>query len=605
MKLGRLSSIVGNAVRVLRDALLHRDATQTAVDISILEDRILYSASPLIQFAEVMQDVDAEFDQVDQIEQDPKTNLLRGLSAADSFDSTASIADLSYLMSGNSEGLLSYSESAESFFDGDLSADYLEDAMSVNPVVEEPVRREIVFIDRSVDDYQQLVDGLREAVYIEIETVFLDDQSDGIAQISAALAERTDLVGIHIISHGNSAGIQLGNLWLSSSTLNSHAEEVSGWRDSLSDSADLLFYGCDLAQSSEGRELLREISALCDCDVAASSDDTGAESLGGDWDLEFILGDIETEVVLNEAMQQTWLGLLEASTPGIAIWRENGSSSPEYELWNGVAFEPEQLAANVAEWRIIEGAEAPTRDEIILVGVDASGTIEGQMWDGSAWSALPFALATVTSSTDWGFDVAYESQSGDAILAWNNGTTGTNNVSYRVWDGATWSAELSFASPLAGEATQVRMASAADTDVLTMIVTNADSHDYAAIWTGSSWSSTQLLGTATAGESSDSDAIFESQSGEFLIVYDDTLAATDLQYYSGSFAGFGTNGTLAAPVGVTGDPVFVTLAADINSDNVAVAVTTTANEVWFAQWDGNTWGDEVLVTSTFSTNNAQ
>ncbi len=43
----------------------------------------------------------------------------------------------------------------------------------------------------------------------------------------------------------------------------------------MSADADLLFYGCDLAATDDGRELMNQVGAECDCDVAASDDLTG------------------------------------------------------------------------------------------------------------------------------------------------------------------------------------------------------------------------------------------------------------------------------------------------------------------------------------------
>ena len=62
-------------------------------------------------------------------------------------------------------------------------------------------------------------------------------------------------------------------------------------RDS-SEDADLLFYGCDLAGNESGEDLVEFVSAVTGADVAASNDLTGAQELGGDWELEVNVGDI-------------------------------------------------------------------------------------------------------------------------------------------------------------------------------------------------------------------------------------------------------------------------------------------------------------------------
>ena len=64
------------------------------------------------------------------------------------------------------------------------------------------------------------------------------------------------------------------------------------WGDSLTADADILIYGCNLAESDEGRELLQDIALLTEADVAASTDLTGSGS-DADWHLEYHIGVVE------------------------------------------------------------------------------------------------------------------------------------------------------------------------------------------------------------------------------------------------------------------------------------------------------------------------
>ncbi|MDP6057849.1 MAG: DUF4347 domain-containing protein [Pirellulaceae bacterium] len=126
------------------------------------------------------------------------------------------------------------------------------------------LRRELVVIDTSADDYQQLVDDLleQESDSREFEVFILDADRDGIEQISELLEGYSDLDAIHIISHGNDGNVGLGNAWLNSDTINGYAGQVADWQDAMSGDADLLFYGCNLAQSENGQTLIDGISAV-------------------------------------------------------------------------------------------------------------------------------------------------------------------------------------------------------------------------------------------------------------------------------------------------------------------------------------------------------
>ncbi|MGH8489367.1 MAG: DUF4347 domain-containing protein, partial [Gammaproteobacteria bacterium] len=167
-------------------------------------------------------------------------------------------------------------------------------------------RREIVFIDTSVEDYQKLIAGIDPSA----EVVLLDATRDGVEQIAEALAGRSGIDAIHIISHGDDGAIQLGGSRLYFDSLLENANNIAGWGKALSADGDILIYGCDVAGSAEGQRLIDELSRLTGADVNASDDPTGAAALGGDWNLEFRAGAIETKVALSEQAQAQWDGLL-------------------------------------------------------------------------------------------------------------------------------------------------------------------------------------------------------------------------------------------------------------------------------------------------------
>ena len=48
------------------------------------------------------------------------------------------------------------------------------------------------------------------------------------------------------------------------------------------------------------------LAAVCDCDVAASDDATGHNELGGDWLLEYQVGEVSTNVAFGYAAQSSW-----------------------------------------------------------------------------------------------------------------------------------------------------------------------------------------------------------------------------------------------------------------------------------------------------------
>lgn len=104
--------------------------------------------------------------------------------------------------------------------------------------------RELVFVDTGTQNYQELVDDLVGAAEDgrEFEVVLLDRSENGIEKISQVLSERNNLDAIHLVSHGDGRGIQLGSTRLDVDTAAGYAGGIASWASSLDANADLLIY---------------------------------------------------------------------------------------------------------------------------------------------------------------------------------------------------------------------------------------------------------------------------------------------------------------------------------------------------------------------------
>ncbi len=189
------------------------------------------------------------------------------------------------------------------------SEDSLLEALST---VEPPSdRREVVFVDTSVENYQELVAGITATA----EIILIDPSKDGIEQMAAALNGQTDLDAIHVISHGNQAELLLGTARLTLESMETeYADELSIIQQALTQEADFLIYGCNFGEGELGQEAAAKLAELTGADIAASDDLTGAELLGGDWDLEVQTGSIETAVVIDATTQASYAGTLDITS---------------------------------------------------------------------------------------------------------------------------------------------------------------------------------------------------------------------------------------------------------------------------------------------------
>lgn len=156
---------------------------------------------------------------------------------------------------------------------------------------------EIAFINGNLADLSDLIASLRPG----IEVVVLDPAADGLAQIAQALDGRSGLAAIHLIGHGSTGVLQLGDAELDAAYLQAHAGVLADIGGSLSAGGDILVYGCDTGAGAAGGEFVRVLAEATGADVAASDDPTGGSAAGGDWTLEVTAGQVETAAAVGAA----------------------------------------------------------------------------------------------------------------------------------------------------------------------------------------------------------------------------------------------------------------------------------------------------------------
>ena len=151
--------------------------------------------------------------------------------------------------------------------------------------------REVIVIDAGVSDWKTLIAGLSP----DIPVILLPVGGNGLEALAVALAGYGSLDALHLVSHGGSGRLNLGDLHLTSANLGEQGSALSAIASHLAGNSDVLVYGCSVAAGEGGQTFVQELSAaLGGADIAASTDRTGPLVLGGDWDLEFAEGEIET-----------------------------------------------------------------------------------------------------------------------------------------------------------------------------------------------------------------------------------------------------------------------------------------------------------------------
>ena len=249
-----------------------KDSDPDLCDLVVLEQRVLYSAAPIpVDAVEVVEDFDADAEEC---------HFSAGEDIENCFGEIFEAMDSLAL---DEDGIVSSSE--------------------------------LIVVDTSLEGYETLVNDILLASDSSrnFEIVYIDENEDGIEKLTGIFANRQGLDAVHLVTHGADGELELGSSTLDIETLNESESVISQWRFALDRDADFLIYGCNVAETESGEDFVQRFSDIVETDVAASADLTGHAELGGDWDFEFQVGQIEATAAFSIDAQADWLGTLEAN----------------------------------------------------------------------------------------------------------------------------------------------------------------------------------------------------------------------------------------------------------------------------------------------------
>ncbi|XHX79436.1 MAG: Calx-beta domain-containing protein [Stenomitos frigidus ULC029] len=180
----------------------------------------------------------------------------------------------------------------------------LVDPLSVNRPSQSS--RSLLFMDGGVADYQMLLAGVSSGTEVHL----LDSSQDAVTQITNTLLGRNGISSLHIVSHGEAGGLDFGTGKLNLQELPEYAAQLQSWSKALTDDADILLYGCNVAQGELGKAFTSILSQLTGADIAASDDLTGGALLGGNWTLETATGFVESSLAFTSATTDRYAPVL-------------------------------------------------------------------------------------------------------------------------------------------------------------------------------------------------------------------------------------------------------------------------------------------------------
>lgn len=226
------------------------------------------------------------------------------------------------LMSASLEGLLvndnfnevndiNYTEPSEHLI-------IAENETFVAAEINDGIRRELVIVNSNTPNFQFLVDGFlkQQSNELQFDTLILNNNQNGIEQITTALNNYQSLDAVHIITQGNNGQVQLGDSNLSYDNIDAYSGDIANWGNALSQNADFLIYGSNLSNSDTGLSLIDSLSVLTGANISENEDFIKIEKSNSDPGSEYKYGNIGANTAFNLEAQKNW-------NPAFASWAVN------------------------------------------------------------------------------------------------------------------------------------------------------------------------------------------------------------------------------------------------------------------------------------------
>jgi len=219
----------------------------------------------------------------------------------------------------------------------------------------------IVFVDHAVPDADLLIDAIDQT---STKIVLIAADEDGLDVITRTLQHHSDLNTVQVISHGSSGELVLGASRITLQTLVQEQDTLAQWSDALSDDADLLLLGCDVAGGAEGRQFVEFLSNVTNADVAASIDSTGNASSNADWDLEYATGQVDAAAMPSGLSLEQWDYVLATIT--VDIVRDQFSSTAAVDMATLLAQQSDGREVSLREAIYASNQGPASQDTIVL-----------------------------------------------------------------------------------------------------------------------------------------------------------------------------------------------------------------------------------------------
>jgi hypothetical protein len=283
-------------------------------------------------------------------------------------------------------------------------------------------------------------------------------------------------------------------------------------------------------------------------------------------------------------------------TGALLVYGEGVVTTPRYRVWSGSAWGSEASAQSVGgtiQW--VMTAAGTTRNEYITGTQDASADINVQVYDADlgTWGDLQEVTTGVSDITARGFDVAYESTSGDALVVYCDGDA---DPGYYVWNGASWTGPSSINLGSANNCEYIQLASNPTSDEIIVVSRDTGTQYEAQVWDGSAWSNSVVLGSMNQVAHEGMAVEYEESGNQAMVVVSNGTSANFAWVAWDSDTDLWSTPTTQT---IGNDFEAGMIARDAGTDRLGLCYADDDDDLGSLIWDGDGWAAFVAATNEF------
>lgn len=216
----------------------------------------------------------------------------------------------------------------------------------------------------------------------------------------------------------------------------------------------------------------------------------------------------------------------QTSGDALIVYWDQSASRLYYRTSNGYSMSGASTVSTtkLTQVKWVRLSSKSNSNEIIAAWMHSDRSIYAKVWNGSSWGNEIAITANAYNADRQCFDIAYESKSGDAMVAYCDDDS--TSPLYRIWNGSSWSAEDTM-SNVGAYGYYLRLVSDPLSDCILCAVQDSDNDLNVQLWRGASWQNgSQLETNLNRNDTRQFDIAFENGGAEALIVYASDMSSS-------------------------------------------------------------------------------